>query len=62
MEKNTIVRGHAAKLLRENELLKLRLAVEQEARSDLEDAVVELAELQANQEDALVELAGLMEE
>lgn len=39
-----------------------QLAAETKRRTELEDAVLELAELYAEQDDALVELAELMEE
>lgn len=58
----TIIKGAAAKLTRENTRLKMRLTEERENRLELEAAVVELAELYAEQDDAIVELAGLLEE
>lgn len=57
-----IIRGASAKLKRENDRLRAQLAAEQTRRTELEDAVLELAGLYAEQDDALVELAGLMEE
>ena len=62
MEESKIVKGPAAELIRENTKLKMQLAEERQARADLEDAVMELGELFAEQDDALVELAGLIEE
>lgn len=57
-----IVRNDIAKLIRENDRLRIRLGEEQVRRDELETAVVELAELYAEQDDALVELAGMIEE
>lgn len=57
-----ILRGPLAKLFRENNRLALGLAEEQQQRSDLEDAVVELGELFAEQDDAIVELAEIISE
>lgn len=48
--------------MRENDRLRIRLGEEQARRDELETAVVELAELYAEQDDALVELAGMIEE
>lgn len=62
MGKSKIVKGTAAELIRENTKLRMQLAEERQARADLEDAVLELGELFAEQDDALVELAGLIEE
>ena len=42
--------------------LKDELATEKQRNADLEDAVVELGTLYAEQDDALVELAGMIEE
>lgn len=62
MAESKIVKGTAAELIRENTKLRMQLAEERQARADLEDAVLELGELFAEQDDALVELAGLIEE
>lgn len=40
----------------------MQLTEERQKRTELEDAVLELAGLYAEQDDALVELAGLIEE
>ena len=40
----------------------MQLTEERQRRTELEDAVLELAGLYAEQDDALVELAGLIEE
>lgn len=58
----TIVKKETAKLLRENARLKRQLTENEQRTSDLEDAVVELAGLYAEQDDALVELADLVAE
>lgn len=58
----TIIKGAAAKLTRENTRLGMQLTEERQKRTELEDAVLELAGLYAEQDDALVELAGLIEE
>lgn len=58
----TIIKGAAAKLTRDNTRLRMQLTEEQERRAELETAVVELADLFAEQDDALVELAGMIEE
>ena len=57
-----ILRTDIARLMRENDRLRIRLGEEQARRDELETAVVELAELYAEQDDALVELAGMIEE
>ena len=57
-----ILRTDVARLMRENDRLRIRLGEEQARRDELENAVVELAELYAEQDDALVELAGMIEE
>ena len=57
-----ILRTDVARLMRENDRLRIRLGEEQARRDELETAVVELAELYAEQDDALVELAGIIEE
>ena len=57
-----ILRTDVARLMRENDRLRIRLGEEQARRDELETAVVELAELYAEQDDALVELAGMIEE
>ena len=57
-----IVRGAAARLTRENTMLAMQLTEERERRAELENAVVELAELYAEQDDALVELAEIIVE
>lgn len=57
-----ILRTDVARLIRENDRLRIRLGEEQARRDELETAVVELAELYAEQDDALVELAGMIEE
>lgn len=59
---NKIVKGTTAVLVRENTQLKANLNYQKMLRQELENAVIELGELFAEQEDALVELAGLMEE
>ena len=59
---NKIVRSATADLVRENTQLKANLNYQKVLRQELENAVIELGELFAEQEDALVELAGLMEE
>jgi len=58
----TVIRGAAAKLIRERDRLGMKLTEERMKRAELEDAVIELAGLYAEQDDALVELAGLIEE
>ena len=58
----SVIRGEAAKLTRENNRLKMQLTEERERRVELEDAVLELGNLYADQDDALVELAGMIEE
>lgn len=58
----SVIRGAAAKLTRENNRLKMQLTGERERRVELEDAVLELGNLYADQDDALVELAGMIEE
>lgn len=58
----SVIRGAAAKLTRENNRLKMQLTEERERRAELEDAVLELGNLYADQDDALVELAGMIEE
>lgn len=58
----SVIRGAAAKLTRENNRLKMQLTEERERRVELEDAVLELGNLYADQDDALVELAGMIEE
>lgn len=57
-----IARGATADLIRENTQLKANLNYQKVLRQELENAVIELGELFAEQEDALVELAELMEE
>ena len=57
-----IIRGETARLVRENDRLKANLVEERERRTELEDAVLELAELYAEQDDALVELAEIIVE
>ena len=57
-----IIRGEAARLTRENDRLKSQLNEERQNRIDLEDAVMELGELFAEQDDALVELAEIVAE
>lgn len=57
-----IIRGEAARLTRENDRLKSQLNEERQNRLDLEDAVMELGELFAEQDDALVELAEIVTE
>lgn len=57
-----IIRGTAAKLVRKNDRLQMQLEDERQQRIDLEDAVIELGELAAEQDDALVELAEIIEE
>lgn len=57
-----LLRGAEAKLFRENEALKRKIAEEQLRRTELEDAVIELGGLFAEQDDALVEIAGLISE
>lgn len=57
-----IIRGATAKLKRENSRLTVKLAEEKAKRIELEDAIVELGSLFAEQDDALVELAELIEE
>lgn len=57
-----VIRGEEAKLLRENNRLKHQLEAEKERRTELEDAVLELAELYSEQDDALVELAEILVE
>lgn len=57
-----ILRTDVARLIRENDRLRIKLGEEQARRDELETAVVELAELYAEQDDALVELAGMIEE
>ena len=54
-----IIRGKTAQLVRENQRLQREL---NEKTETLENAVVELAELYAEQDDALVELAELIVE
>lgn len=58
----TVIRGTAAKLIREKDRLTMKLTEERMMRAELEDAVIELAELFSEQDDALVELAELIEE
>lgn len=58
----SVIRGAAAKLLRENNRLESQLNEERQNRADLEDAVLELSELFAEQDDALVELAEMIVE
>ena len=57
-----IARGEVARLIRENLLLKAELAEQRERENDLENALVELAELYAEQDDAIVELADIIGE
>lgn len=57
-----IIRGESARLTRENDRLKAQLNEERQNRIDLEDAVMELGELFAEQDDALVELAEIVVE
>ena len=57
-----IIRGESARLTRENDRLKAQLNEERQNRLDLEDAVMELGELFAEQDDALVELAEIITE
>ena len=57
-----LLRGAEAKLFRENEALKRKIAEEQLRRTELEDAVIELGSLFAEQDDALVELAEMIVE
>lgn len=61
MDKCKVVRDTTAKLIRENQRLRTALAEERERRLELEDAVLELGTLYAEQDDALVELAEMME-
>lgn len=61
MDKCKVIRADMAKLVRENQRLRTALAEERERRSELEDAVLELGMLYAEQDDALVELAEMME-
>ena len=51
-------------LEKEGELNRLNTELEEERQknAELEDAVIELGELYAEQDDALVELAGMIEE
>ena len=58
----TVIRGAAAKRTRENNRLRMELTEERERRTELEDAVLELGNLYADQDDALVELAEMIEE
>ena len=58
----TIIKGAAAKLRREKNRLGMQLTEERQRRTELEDAVVELAALYAEQDDAIVELAEIIEE
>lgn len=55
-----IIRGESASLRRENDRLKAELAEEQEKRAELEEAVIELGGLFAEQDDAIVELAEMI--
>lgn len=55
-----ITRGEAARLVRENDRLKSQLNAERERRTELEEAVLELAQLYSEQDDALVELADII--
>ena len=57
-----IARGEVAKLIRENLRLTAELAGQRERGNDLEAALVELAELYAEQDDAIVELAEIIGE
>lgn len=61
VDKCKVVRDTTAKLIRENQRLRTALAEERERRSELEEAVLELGTLYAEQDDALVELAEMME-
>lgn len=61
VDKCKVVRDTTAKLIRENQRLRTALAEERERRLELEDAVLELGTLYAEQDDALVELAEMME-
>lgn len=58
------IRKRTFPLEKEGELnrLKSELTAEHVSRMELEDAVLELGELFAEQDDALVELAGMIEE
>ena len=56
-----LIRGEEAKLFRKNNQLKQQLEAERERRIELEDAVIELAQLYSEQDDALVELASIIE-
>lgn len=55
-----VVQGELANLVRENELLKRKLFGENQRNSDIESALVELADLASAQDDALVEIAELI--
>ena len=57
-----VVRKEMANLIRENTKLNMLLNEERERRVELEDAVIELAELYSEQDDAIVELAEIIEE
>ncbi len=54
------VRGMSPKERAEMENLKAQLKIEKQRNDDYEVALVELAELAADQDDAIVELAGLL--
>ena len=56
-----IITGKTAKILRDCERLKAELNDEKTRNDDIETALVELADLAAEQDDAIVELAGLLE-
>ena len=62
MSESKTIHGASAALVRENTRLKMKLNEEQNKRQELEEAVLELAELYAEQDDAIVELAGMIEE
>ena len=55
-----IIKGMTAKLLRENDRIKMELNAEKQRNDEMETALVELAELFAEQDDALVEIAEIV--
>ena len=57
-----VIPKETAKNNRMLETLVAELYAERQSRADLEDALVEIADMMAAQDDALVELAELIEE
>ena len=62
MPKKTLIKGLHPATQKLIEAMRANIADEQAHSGEMEDALVELAELFAEQDDALVELAELIEE